>query len=385
MKRQNPSTSSHALNDQGNAAIGALAAMVVFGVVAAPLIAIALLSSVVGAAGAGSTRAAIASPSATAIADIPPAMLASYINASRSCEGLRWTVLAAIGKLDSDHARMNATVVGPIGRVSPEIIGPALDGSNGTTLVADTDNGALDHDTTYDHTVGPMSLLPSVWRAIGVDANGDGVADPQNVRDAIATTVRQICPTGNLDDFRAAIALHDPAEAYVAGAVDWAQRYTAITTQPTIAGYAFPLPRAAIANRESLNRPHHNYPAIDIGVPAGTPTYAITNGHVIAAIADDGRCGGTIIFNGDDGATYTYCHLTKITTTTGAHVEAGTVIGASGGQPGQTGAGDSTGPHLHLGIRVNGIDVCPQPLLLALYDATTISVDQVPTAGCVTT
>jgi murein DD-endopeptidase MepM/ murein hydrolase activator NlpD len=29
--------------------------------------------------------------------------------------------------------------------------------------------------------------------------------------------------------------------------------------------------------------------------------------------------------------------------------------------------GHSSGPHLHLGIRINGVDYCPQPLLTYLY------------------
>lgn len=56
-----------------------------------------------------------------------------------------------------------------------------------------------------------------------------------------------------------------------------------------------------------FTQPHHDYPAIDLPVPAGTPLFAITNG-VIVATPTSGRCGIGIVLNGDDDAQYTYCH-----------------------------------------------------------------------------
>ena len=60
------------------------------------------------AAGAGAGIASLlgggdAAPSATATSDIPPAMLALYQEAAATCPGLPWTVLAAIGTVESDN------------------------------------------------------------------------------------------------------------------------------------------------------------------------------------------------------------------------------------------------------------------------------------------
>jgi hypothetical protein len=39
------------------------------------------------------------------VADIPSDYLALYVGAARTCPGLDWSVLAAIGKIETDHGR----------------------------------------------------------------------------------------------------------------------------------------------------------------------------------------------------------------------------------------------------------------------------------------
>ena len=46
-----------------------------------------------------------AAPSRAATADIPPSYLRRYQAAVARCAGLSWAVLAAVGKLESDHGR----------------------------------------------------------------------------------------------------------------------------------------------------------------------------------------------------------------------------------------------------------------------------------------
>ncbi|MBY8851586.1 hydrolase Nlp/P60, partial [Saccharothrix sp. MB29] len=42
------------------------------------------------------------------VADIPPDYCLLYVTAAPDCPGLDWTVLAAIGKVESDHGRLKA-------------------------------------------------------------------------------------------------------------------------------------------------------------------------------------------------------------------------------------------------------------------------------------
>lgn len=156
-----------------------------------------------------------------------------------------------------------------------------------------------------------------------------------------------------------------------------------------VGSYTLPLP-VQLVSEATLAAPHHDYAAWDAAVPVGTSIYAVTNGTVATASTagvyptDPNRCGSTIAVAGDDGAHYVYCHLSRINVNAGDRVVAGHQIGLSGGAPGAPGAGNTTGPHLHLGIRVDGVTVCPQPLLLAIHHGAPISPTHAPTSGCTT-
>lgn len=145
--------------------------------------------------------------------------------------------------------------------------------------------------------------------------------------------------------------------------VEPAATATDCSAGPAVVGdYALPVDRHWYDEHpEWFTRPHHDYPAIDIPVPTGTPLYAITNG-VVVGTPTSGKCGVGVIFDGDDQARYTYCHgrpgsqAVKI----GDRVSAGQHILDSAS------TGNSTGPHLHLGVEVTGARRCPQLLLTSI-------------------
>ena len=68
-----------------------------------PLALVILITGHNSAAGTGSELAG--APTAEAKRDIPPAYLRWYLDAAQTCPGLPWNVLAAIGKIESDHGR----------------------------------------------------------------------------------------------------------------------------------------------------------------------------------------------------------------------------------------------------------------------------------------
>lgn len=139
-------------------------------------------------------------------------------------------------------------------------------------------------------------------------------------------------------------------------------------------GFSMPLPRTALP-RSEYDDPHHDYPAIDLPVPTGTAAYAVRAGTVTRI--NDSSCGQGINLTGTDGAIYTYCHFSAWSVASGATVTAGQRIGSTGN------TGNSTGPHLHFGIRTGTVRRCPQNFLLALYDnLTPPTATSLPTSGC---
>jgi hypothetical protein len=63
--------------------------------------------------------------------------------------------------------------------------------------------------------VGWMQFLPSTWRRWGVDASGDGVADPYDPQDAIFSAARYLDAAGARTDLRRAIFAYNHADWYV--------------------------------------------------------------------------------------------------------------------------------------------------------------------------
>ena len=130
---------------------------------------------------------------------IPAAALSAYQRAAQvidkadpSC-GIDWTLIAAIGRVESDHGRYGGNTLDSKGVDHPGIYGIPLDGRNGTAKIADTDGGQYDKDVQYDRAVGPMQFIPSTWSVIGVDGDGDGERNPQDIDDAALATAVYLC------------------------------------------------------------------------------------------------------------------------------------------------------------------------------------------------
>jgi len=63
--------------------------------------------------------------------------------------------------------------------------------------------------------VGWMQFMPSTWDRWGLDANGDGVADPWNPQDAIYAASRYLAASGGAQDISRAVLSYNHAQWYV--------------------------------------------------------------------------------------------------------------------------------------------------------------------------
>jgi hypothetical protein len=171
---------------------------------------------------AGVQAAVPASPAATtmAVSDIPASHFDAYRSAATRCPGLSWTVLAGVGRVESDHGRD---------------AGPSPTGA-----------------------IGPMQFEPATWASYGIDADGDGRADPRNPADATAAAADYLCALGIVDDLRDALIAYNcgssrpscqvASAGYAASVLSWAAQYgSAPMTGPVGAG-----PVAALAPQTAL-------------------------------------------------------------------------------------------------------------------------------------
>ncbi len=137
------------------------------------------------------------------VADIPAVAATAYQqgaiaanSANPGCD-ISWTLVAAIGRVESDHGRYGGSSLGPDGQARPAILGPVLDGTGGNAAITDTDRGHYDADTRWDRAVGPMQFIPSTWATSGRDGNGDGIRDPENIYDAALATAGYLCASSS--------------------------------------------------------------------------------------------------------------------------------------------------------------------------------------------
>jgi len=336
--------------------------------------------------------------------------------------GIPWNVLAAINKVESNFGQN---------------MGPSSAGA-----------------------IGWMQFMPSTWLRWGVDADGDGVADPWSPTDAVYSAARYLAASGGQTDIYGAVFSYNHADWYVQEVLDLARVYGSGTVAQTAelqrlqqaldkararvvaankvlaaardherslrsasaqlharidtaallsdrlaaqrSAVQFDVhldaARSAVEDAQTaleqaqyglqaaqqqaeapsftpaagslLGAPsyngrwvfpvgggpevvsaahtHHDYPAVDIAAPQGSPVYAIANAVVLNAWHEaDPRCGIGMTIRTEDGQTWTYCHLAVLdpTITDGVSLAAGTQVGLVGM------TGDATGPHLHLQLQ----------------------------------
>jgi cell wall-associated NlpC family hydrolase len=126
---------------------------------------------------------------------MPFVALRSIWQAAGNTYGIPWQVLAAINKVETNFGQN---------------LGPSSAGA-----------------------VGWMQFLPSTWARWGLDANGDGIADPNNPTDAIFSAARYLAGCGGQFDIAAAVHCYNHSNAYVQDVLGLAAQYGAYGPSPS--------------------------------------------------------------------------------------------------------------------------------------------------------
>lgn len=91
---------------------------------------------------------------------------------------------------------------------------------------------------------------------------------------------------------------------------------------------------------------------LDFAAPTGSPIRAVTAGRITSTVWNSAY-GNLTVIRGEDGTEFYYAHQSTQAVRTGQRVRTGQQIGTVGD------TGNTTGPHLHLEVRVDGIPVDP--------------------------
>lgn len=134
---------------------------------------------------------------------------------------------------------------------------------------------------------------------------------------------------------------------------------TTLAATGEISGMAISIPvSGSISSRfgERSSSRSSAHTGLDISAPMGTGIRPIASGTVTFA-ADNGSYGNLIKVDHGNGIESWYAHCSAIYVSVGQTVDSSTTIAAVGS------TGNSTGPHLHLEIRIGGTAVNPQNYL----------------------
>jgi hypothetical protein len=140
-------------------------------------------------------------PGPAARADIPTSYLALYRQAAGGCLGLSWSVLAAVGKVESDHGRSRLPGVRS-GWNSAGAAGPMQFGIG-------------------------TGQAGNAWARYGRDFDGDGHPSVYDPGDAIPAAARYLCAHGGPRRLDRALYAYNHSWAYVATVKALAARYRA--------------------------------------------------------------------------------------------------------------------------------------------------------------
>jgi hypothetical protein len=210
---------------------------------------------------------------------VPPFLLPIY-HAAAADYGVPWQVLAAINEIESDYGR------------------------NLSTSTA----GA----------VGWMQFLPSTWARFGVDADGDGVANPYDPVDAIFSAARYLRAAGVEANLSTAIFAYNHATWYVNSVKLRAAllRYLPEPLVSVLTGLMqarFPIGGHLGRYAGQLPTPTRlaGAPAVLLRGPPGAPVIASADSRVVA-IGSNHRHGGYVTIEDSYGDRFTYSQLGRI-------------------------------------------------------------------------
>ena len=290
---------------------------------------------------------------------IPTEYMEYYLEAEKKY-GVDWYYLAAIHFMEtgfSTHPTMisSAGAIGHMQFMPCTWVGWSYPGCKGT-------NGNVD---IPDEIMTDPAWIQK-YGGQGVDSNGDGIADPWDVKDAIFATAKYLSHNGFSQNIGNALYQYNHSDTYVQNVKDKANEFKDASqylpdsgTIPDLEPGSFMRPAVGVfkspfGSRNLGGKTKMHY-GVDISDPSGPPVVATADGVVTKAhtgcpkIGEYGsKCGGgwgnhVFVQHTVNGKVYeaVYAHLNTVGVSKGQQLKQGQYIGKMGT------SGSSTGVHLH--------------------------------------
>lgn len=293
---------------------------------------------------------------------------------------IEWEVLASIHRVETAFSSNNTTSsAGAIGHtqfMKCTWIGWGYAGCQG---------GLGNADVPKDEYTDPEKIKK--YGGEGVDGNGNGKADPNEISDSLSATAEKLYNDGVNEDIEKAIFNYNRSDEYVADVLKHYEEYKSNVSFVTagiedlenlgkgatgkgkiVGDMALPLSQDQFLNNMTGGiGSYDGHPGYDFPVPIGTPVYSIVDGTVVETDSGNpdyppGRSLAQVLSNNDLGnfvrikpddspeLMVNYMHFTKndgVLVKEGDKVKKGQQIGRSGN------SGKSTSAHLHLDVLKN--------------------------------
>lgn len=241
----------------------------------------------------------------------------------------------------AESARRHRLLLGGLGLT---LLLAAGDAGAGLLVTEQPPAPGIAHRVAVAHPLKLSTPVPSVRRYLDAIANGERLREQAVVAAAARATLERAKA-----EAAAAAAGQDQPWINSAPAPEGALPPGAIPPGP--GGFVLPAPGTFTSGFGSRWGTYHR--GIDVAGPIGTPIYAVADGTVIDAGPAQGF-GLWVRIRHNDGTISVYGHMYDFFVSVGERVPAGMQIARMGNR------GDSTGPHLHFEIIMDGQHVDPQ-------------------------